>query len=166
MTPDVKVIEELCRGLSIPVRVMIRSTTMGFEANENILEAMIHSIEQIKLFPVEGFVTGLMKGGRIDLQAVTQIIEAAHPFPLTFHKAIDSSSDMKADIEWINQFPMVDTILTSGGADHVLDGVTRILEMKNIFRRNIMAAGKITPEQLPQIHKMIGLNWYHGQAIV
>ena len=47
-----------------------------------------------------------------------------------------------------------------------IDGVTGILEMKEMFRGNIMAAGKIIPEVLDVLHDQLGLQWYHGRAIL
>lgn len=166
MTPDLQLTKSLCDHLHIPIRVMVRSTEEGYEVDAHALQQMIESITVLKQLPLDGFVFGVMKDNRIDRDAMVSLLQHAYPFPVTFHKAIDMSADIVDDIEWLNQFPQVDTILTSGGAIKAVDGVRHILEMKDKFRGSIMAAGKITPEVLNVLHEQLGLQWYHGRAIL
>jgi copper homeostasis protein len=166
MTPDTPLVATLCKQLQIPVRVMIRSTAEGFEVNENQLQEMVQSIIELKSLPVEGFVVGIMRHGRVDRQAMMTMIHHAFPFPITFHKAIDQSNDLLGDIEWLNQFPQIDTLLTSGGAVSATAGIEKILLMKSVFKAHIMGAGKITPGDLPMLHDRLDLGWYHGRGVV
>jgi len=166
MTPDANVVNELCRHLAIPIRVMIRSTPTGFEVNEELLDEMIYSIERFKMLPIEGFVAGLLKNGLVDRDAMEVILRHVDPLPLTFHKAIDESETVMDDVAWMNGFPGIDNILTSGGAIHAIEGMDRILLMKSIFKGTIMAGGKIIPQQITSLHKKLGLEWYHGRGIV
>lgn len=166
MTPDATLTKSLCDHLHIPIRVMVRSTETGYEADASALQQMIASFNALKLLPLDGFVFGIMKGHRIDRYTMLTLLEHAFPFPVTFHKAIDLSSDRADDIGWLNQFPQIDTILTSGSAVRAIDGVTGVLELKDMFKGNIMAAGKITPEVLPVLHEKLQLRWYHGRAIL
>ena len=146
--------------------VMIRATETGYEADDLVLQKMIASIQQFKQIPIEGIVIGLLKNQRVDPKGMMLLIEAAFPLKITLHKAIDLSVDVDADIRWLNRFTQVDTILTSGGAIRAADGVQEILRMKSLFEGQIMAAGKITPDVLPSLHTQLGLQWYHGRAIV
>ncbi|HQW26318.1 MAG TPA: copper homeostasis protein CutC, partial [Saprospiraceae bacterium] len=130
MTPDAELTKSLSDQLHIPVRVMVRATEAGYEADALALQHMLESIHALKQLPLDGFVFGVMKDDRIDRDAMIRLLQHAYPFPVTFHKAIDVSTDIAADIEWLNQFPQIDTILTSGGAIKAIEGVTGILEMK------------------------------------
>ena len=145
---------------------MIRSTPIGFEADEESLKEMVNSIQQFKNLSIEGFVFGILKNNVIDRLQMDRLVIAADPFAVTFHKAIDLSVDLMNDILWLNQFPLIDTILTSGGALNAVDGTDQILMMKKTFNGNIMGAGKIIPEQLSSLHEKLGLDWYHGRNIV
>jgi copper homeostasis protein len=166
MTPDLELTRSLCDHLDIPIRVMVRATEEGYEADALALQHMIESLDVLKQLPLDGFVFGVMKDDRIDRDAMSILLQHAYPLPVTFHKAIDLSADIAADIEWLNQFPQIDTILTSGGAVRAVDGVHSILELKSMFKGNIMAAGKITPEVLDGVHDHLQLQWYHGRAIL
>jgi len=166
MTPDYDLVRDLCEQLIIPIRVMIRSTEEGFEADESDLQEMLESIDQFKTLPIDGFVIGVMNNNAIDREAMRQVIRHASPLPVTFHKALDESIQVMDDVRWLNEFKEIDTILTSGGAIHANDGAEKILEMKSIFRGTIMAGGKILPDQIRALHELLGLHWYHGRGIV
>jgi len=94
------------------------------------------------------------------------LLHHAYPFHVTFHKAIDMADDITGELEWLNQFVQVDTVLTSGSAIKAIDGIDRILEIKAIFKGHVMAAGKITAAILPALHAELQLQWYHGRSIV
>lgn len=165
MTPDIGLVKSILEKINIPVRIMIRETENGFEADDVTLQKMVSSIEQFKNLPIDGFVLGLLKDNRVDRESMDILLKHAAPFPITFHKAIDLSSEKWNDIAWMNDRDQIDTILTSGGADRAVDGLKEILKMKSQFKRSIMAGGKITEYQLPKVHRLLHLNWYHGKRI-
>ena len=166
MTPDLELVKSILEKINIPLRVMIRETETGFEADEETLQKMISSIDQFKQLPIDGFVVGVLKNDCVDRDGMEQILNHAAPFPITFHKAIDLSKTKWSDIEWLNEQTIIDTILTSGGAEKATDGIEEILKMKTSFRGNIMAGGKITHDHLPTLHEKLQLKWYHGRKIV
>ncbi|HUR32125.1 MAG TPA: copper homeostasis protein CutC [Saprospiraceae bacterium] len=166
MTPDFDLVSLILDKIKIPIRVMIRATAIGFEADQDILQKMISSINQFKELPIDGFVIGIIKNNSVDKNAMELVIQACNPFPITFHKAIDESNDKWNDILWINDHPLIDTILTSGNAEKAMDGVEEILKMKSVFQRDIVAGGKITNDQLVELHDKLKLKWYHGRGIV
>ena len=149
----------------MPVRVMLRETEIGFEADDIIINKMVDSILKLKELKIEGFVFGILKENKIDREAMSVLLKAVSPLPVTFHKAIDTSIQLIEDLNWINNYPLIDTILTSGGAEKAIDGIEEILKMKNIFRGEIMAAGKITADHVSSLHKQLQLKWYHGRNI-
>jgi len=166
MTPEFEMVDELCRQINIPVRILIRSTPIGFEASNETLNDMIDSIEQFKKLPIDGFVIGLLKNSVVDRTGMEKIFEHTFPLPTTFHKAIDESQTIFEDLEWMNHVDAIDTILTSGGAENAFLGIERILQMKSIFKKTIIAGGKILPQHLESLHSKLNLEWYHGRNIV
>ena len=166
MTPDLNLVSMILEKVKIPVRVMIRETETGFEADEEILSKMISSIHKFKTLTIDGFVIGILKNNVVDKNAMELLIKACDPYPITFHKAIDVSNDKWNDIIWMNDHPSIDTILTSGNAEKAMDGVEEICKMKSAFKKDIMAGGKITNDQFPELHDKLQLRWYHGKRIV
>jgi copper homeostasis protein len=166
MTPSIDLTSIIIEAVKTPIRVMIRETEAGFESDKHVLVKMELAIKEFKVLPVGGFVIGLLKNKRIDQDATRRLIEVCLPFPITIHKAIDQSADVMDDLVWLNQFPTVDTILTSGGKPTAREGIEEILKMKAVFKGNIMAAGKITNDQLSELHNSLSLPWYHGRNIL
>lgn len=166
MTPDIALVRDILHVTRVPVRIMIRETEAGYEAAEQDLQKMKAAILRLKTLPVEGFVLGLLKGNVLDREGMQLLIDSASPLKITVHKALDQSAAIEADIAWLNTFPNIDTILSSGGAARAADGMQMLLKMKSWFRGEVMAAGKITPDVLPALHAGLNLNWYHGRAIV
>ncbi len=166
MTPDTDLVQAVLDRVNIPVRIMVRETVSDFEADDRTMQRMIEAIERCKHFQVDGFVFGILKDQQLDRQGTQTLLEHTFPFRVTLHKALDQSYNWMADIGWLNGQDQVDTILTAGGAAKAMEGVDRIRLMDSVFRGDIMAAGKITPEQLPELHEQLGLRWYHGRAIV
>ena len=142
MTPGFALAKNVCEQVQIPIRIMIRETAVGFEADEETMSGMIESIEILKALNPDGFVFGVMKHHRINRDVMQVLLQHAYPKPVTLHKAMDQSYDLANDLGWLNQFPQIDTILTSGGAERALDGMERILWMKNIFKGKLMADRK------------------------
>lgn len=166
MTPEISLVSDVLAAVSIPVRIMIRETETGYEADDIDFEKMKNRIAEMYELPIDGFVFGILKNNRLDREIMTQLIKACGHHHITFHKALDESTDIADDIAWLNTCPTVDTILTSGSAVRALDGVEQILKMKGMFHGHVMAAGKILAGDLDDLHSRLGLNWYHGRAIV
>jgi copper homeostasis protein len=166
MTPDVDMVREIISQTGLPVRVMIRETENGYEADDVVLEKMIEAIQAFKKINIEGFVIGLMKEGKVDRGKMEILFAHVQPFPITFHKAIDTSVDLLDDLTWINEQKTIDTILTSGGMPTALEGIDHILRMKSLLGNRIMPGGRITHENVDELHRVLRLEWYHGRHIV
>jgi copper homeostasis protein len=168
LTPDLDLTRQLAEILQIPIRVMIRPRPGNFVFTNTEVEQMINSINQFKQLPIEGFVIGMLTpNSRPDLPNLKRLAQAALPFKMTFHKAIDECTNItEAVFDIINNVP-VDTILTSGGQPTAWEGRETLQKLVRITgkRVNIMPAGKITASNIDQLHQQIQAKWYHGRKI-
>ena len=166
MTPDYNTVTEVLNTVSIPVRLMLRETENGFEADNHVLQKMIASILQFNDLPIDGYVLGIVNDNTIDREKMLRLVDACGHHHITFHKAIDLTNDIESEIAFLNTCETIDTILTSGGAIRAADGIDMILKMKGMFQGHIMGAGKILKADVGDLHSQLKLNWYHGRAIV
>ncbi|CAG4966283.1 unnamed protein product [Parnassius apollo] len=97
-----KVIHKTCSQCSCPsllkkpkVNVMIRCRTgSDFCYTEEEMDTMLSDIEFYKTLHVDKFVFGALTADQeIDEQNCVKILQAAHPIPVTFHRAFDICSD-------------------------------------------------------------------------
>lgn len=166
LTPDIHLVREICQEISIPVRILIRRTPVGYAADAKTLKDMRTDLRAFHALPVEGYVFGILRDGRVDIPAMEALLGETDGRPCTFHKAIDVSSNLAEDLELLNALTGVDTVLTSGGATRAITGIKGIRQISSAFRREVMGAGKILPEDLGPLHDALQLKWYHGRAIV
>ena len=167
LTPDTELVKYVTTALTIPVMVMVRPRPGNFVYTHDELQQMLSSIELLKSYPVSGIVTGaLQENNEVDPGVTKQLVQAAHPLPVTFHKAIDLVPDMDQAIAQLKAAG-VRAILSSGQAATAHEGAARLKQM--IVRAGkeiqVICAGKITQNNLPELHRRIGASAYHGRKI-
>lgn len=166
LTPSLIEIENLINEIDIPIRVMIRPSNT-FYVNDQEIKIMIKSIYEFSQLPIQGIVFGMLnKHNRVDLNQVEKLISYSNNIPITFHKAIDYSSNILQDVAILNQFSQIDFILSSGGRETAWNGRHTLLDMNQVFNGQIIAAGSITNKNLQKHQNFLNLTAYHGKMIV
>ena len=114
---------------------------------------MLQQIRQAKAAGARGIVTGaLTPRGQVDVARTAELIAAARPLEMTFHRAIDVSASITAALETLIELG-VDRVLTSGGAKTAALGVETIgrLVMQSAGRIVILAGGGIDASNAARI---------------
>ncbi len=169
LTPPVKFIQTAISSLSIPIKVMIRPRGGNFIYTRNELSTMEGEIEQCKSIGVPEVVFGVLDHqNRINIDVTTRLAQLATPMKVTFHKAIDRSTQIIHSLEKLKSIKEVNSILTSGGYATAVEGKNVIKKMIQIAgdKLTIIPAGKITNQNLHEVHNTIGASEYHGRRIV
>ncbi|MFY0689735.1 MAG: hypothetical protein JXQ90_21370 [Cyclobacteriaceae bacterium] len=169
LTPEFTLAKSVISSVDIPVRLMIRTRAGNFNYNTLEIKEMIRQIDQLKPLKPDGFVLGaLTENCSIDIATTTSLVMACRPLPVTFHKAIDESPDLIVAIQDLMNINGISHILTSGGKATANEGAETIRNMLLISKNHftIIAAGKITADNLAAHVAMIGVNEYHGKKIV
>lgn len=173
LTPSEKTILEVLEKVKIPVKVMIRSRGGDFQYSKTEIKEMTDHVIRLKKLPISGFVFGAtikdeVKQIHLDMISIKIIAAAAMPLPVTIHKAIDLCTDPLSEIPALKTIPNVTTILSSGGKDTAIDGLKTLTAMHQIAlpEINIIAAGKITYQNLKHLHQKLNFAYYHGKKIV
>jgi copper homeostasis protein len=169
LTPDHQTIVSARQSLHIPIMVIIRPRPGDFVYSETELNTMARDILFCKNAGIEGVVLGcLTDEGGIDLAKAGYLASLALPMQVTFHKAIDETKSPLASLGQIMQIQGVTRVLTSGGAETAEEGQTVLKEMVKLAegKLNVIVAGKVTKDNLRQLHAAIGAKEYHGRRIV
>jgi len=169
ITPDFDLTKKLVAELSIPIMVMVRPRGGNFVYSDNELEQMKNSILTFKKIGVAGVVFGILNDDfTINLEQTKELTDLAKPLKVTFHKAIDRTSDLIQALDNLLTIKKIDKILTSGGQPTALEGKDILKEMivNAAGKITILSAGKITVDNLDLIHQEIGGLEYHGRKIV
>ena len=137
----------------IPVMVMIRPHAMGFVYSVADISIMEKDIETAITCGAHGVVLGaLTEQGVVDQKALERLLSHTQGKSVTFHKAIDQSSDPIASLKTIMSYP-IDRVLTSGRSGKIMDNMNALKKMVDIGRGKIaiLAGGGITIKNVSAI---------------
>ena len=169
LTPSHELVQRCVQGLSIPVVAMIRPRGGDFVYTEAELDQMECDIQRCQQAGVAGVVFGLLtENGEIDMHNTERLVRAATPLAVTFHKAIDSSTDIQASFMQLNTIHGITRVLTSGGQTTAWEGRDALKAMHALPGRRIeiVAAGKLLPDNRRQLADYTGIRELHGKNIV
>jgi copper homeostasis protein len=170
-TPDEAFIQAALTQLQIPIHVMIRPRGGDFVYSEAEFAEMEQAIDRCKALGVPGVVLGaLSKSGTLDLAHILALAARAKPEMLVVvHKCIDFTPDPAAAFDQLLEHDdLIDYVLTSGGKPTAKEGlpVLQYMIKQGRDRIKVMAAGKITKDNLNELSDALGAPAYHGRLIV
>lgn len=169
LTPSRELTAQCVYYLSIPVMAMVRPRGGNFVYSEAEITQMEAEIEFFKQSGVAGVVFGLLtKDDKIDIENTRRLAKLASPLQVTFHKAIDYTGDVLKSFQELNEIEGITRVLTSGGMDTAWNGREVLKQMQKLPNRkiNIIAAGKVVPENRTKIADFAEINELHGKKIV
>ncbi len=166
LTPERRIVEEVVRSVSIPVRVMLRENA-SMEAGAGEIEHLRLKAREVAELPIGGLVVGFAKDGGLDLDAMEAVLGAAPQVHVTMHRAFEHVTDPIAAIRQLKRFGQIDRILTSGGPGDWEERKRRLLEWQAVAAPEItMLVGiGLRPSILSEISQASnGFEFHVGRA--
>lgn len=163
LTPEIQLLRDCHTRLKIPVFVLVRPRAGDFVYSDEEHQTTIKHIQRSKNAGAQGIVTGELTGDRHVAEARTlELIEAARPLPVTFHRAFDECLELGAALEALIRVG-VTRVLTSGGARSAADGAERIgrLVTQAKGRIEILAGGGIDAGTVARLVQDTGVREIH-----
>ncbi|MEH7272305.1 copper homeostasis protein CutC [Neobacillus vireti] len=168
LTPSYGLIDKVVKSVRIPVNVMVRPHGQSFCYSEDDIAIMKNDIRMIQSLGVNGVVFGMLdKEGNVDFRQLEELLTEAGTMEVTFHRAIDSSSNIVENAEKLDRYNEITTILTSGGYGEWNSRIETLLNMKAVCRNtDILIGSGLSKENIREVHEQVGTNCYHfGTAI-
>ncbi|MES1220400.1 MAG: copper homeostasis protein CutC [Bacteroidota bacterium] len=125
---------------------------------------MLQDVKVCKELGCDGVVIGLLnKDGSIDIKRTSQLIEAAYPLGITFHRAFDRCRDPFEAMEQLISIGC-ERILTSGQKPSAPDAVDVIAELNKAAdeRIIIMPGSGVRKENIKMIAEKTGCTEFHS----
>lgn len=167
-TPSWEMVLEAKDRIKTELFVMIRPRGGDFCYSEEEFEQMKNDIVMYKRLGVQGYVFGILTSEHeVDAGRNKDLVEFAYPFPCTFHRAFDRTKDVFQSLETIIELGF-QTILTSGAADNVTEGINTLkaLVEKADGKITIMPGGGLRSSNITLIKNETKADFYHSSAIV
>jgi copper homeostasis protein len=168
ITPDSGAAELLVSSFTIDLFVMIRPRGGNFVYTESEYNQMKSDIITFKKIGVNGFVFGILnEDNTINIHQNKELVDLAHPLPCTFHRAFDEVTQPIQALEDVIQCGFI-TVLTSGQAPNVIDGVNQLARLVEAADKRIiiMPGGGLRAENIEFIQQKTQATFFHSSAII
>ncbi|MCC6372817.1 MAG: copper homeostasis protein CutC [Bacteroidia bacterium] len=167
ITPSFDVIQAVRNNISLPLHVIIRPREGNYVYTQNEIEQMCLDFEFCKKAGVDGIVFGILTAeNKVDEAACKELLKRAGNLPCTFHRAVDSCFDRVEALQTLVNLGFK-KVLTSGGADHVMEGLSEISHMQNKFGKliSIMPGGGLRATNLKKVITESNCTEFHSAAL-
>jgi len=169
ITPTHHLIRRAKEQLTLNIKVMIRPRGGDFLYTAAELDQMKADIRFCKAMHVYGVVFGVLTPKKtLDIPRIKTLADLAAPMQVTIHRAIDETIDILAAVRELSLLDNVHCILSSGQAATARDGADTLRKMIEIAgdRLTIIPAGKVTSQNIAELHNLVDSTIYHGTRIV
>ena len=166
LTPSRGLLELALETLHIPVHVIIRPRRGDFLYTEAEFQIMLRDIAAAKAAGAQGVVFGvLLADGGIDLARTAELVAAARPLSVTFHRAFDMCQQPLEALALLIELG-VERLLTSGQAQTAEAGAALIDELVGLAegRISVMPGAGINAENIRCIAAETGAREFHFSA--
>lgn len=147
------------------VHVLIRPRAGGFHYDDDELAVSVRDVRRAIEAGAAGVVIGALDAeGRLDIDAMTRLRDAAGGASVTLHRAIDMTADPVATLRTARELGLR-RVLTSGGASAAIDGIDtlRVLVAAAEGRIEVMAGSGVDAAGAPAL-AAVGVDAIHFSA--
>jgi len=162
-SPDAETLAACLSRVAIPLFVMVRPRGGDFHYSAAERAGMVEEIWQVKAAGAQGIVTGALRpDATVDETLTRELMAAAQPLPITFHRAFDSCDDVEETLETLIALG-VTRVLTSGRAPTAPEGAATIAQLVRLAagRIGILAGGGITGDNVAALVRTTGVREVH-----
>jgi len=167
VTPGGRLMETAREQLHIPIHVLIRPRPGDFVYSAREFRAIRQSIQTAQRLKLDAIVVGILdRNSRVDIVRTRELVELAHPLPVTFHRAFDRTDRSRDALEAVIQTG-ARRLLTSGGGPKATGGLANLARLVSEAgsRLIIMAGGGIAPANIPRVLRSTQVRELHGTLL-
>jgi len=165
-TPSYASIAIARERLRIPLFVLIRPRPGDFHYDALETELMLRDIANCRQLGCDGVVIGALDAdGTVDMPLCRELVAAAGPLGITFHRAFDAARDLPEALEQVVALGC-QRVLSSGGQAGAGQGsemLARLVAQAG-SRLSVMAGAGITPDNIAAIASATGCRELHASA--
>jgi len=165
-TPSYGTLAMARERLRVPLYVLIRPRGGDFLFDALERDTMLRDIELCVRLGCDGVVIGaLTQDGEVDVALCRELVAAARPLGVTFHRALDVARDPQAALDTAIALGC-ERVLTSGAHASAIEGADTIaaLVQRATGRIGVMAGAGITPDNVRDLVQRTGVREVHASA--
>lgn len=165
-TPSYGSIAVARERLRIPLFVLIRARPGDFHYGALEAEIMLRDIAHCRQLGCDGVVMGALDAdGNVDTPLCRELVSAAGPLQVTFHRAFDAARDLPAALEQVIAL-RCQRVLSSGGQASAEAGADTLaaLVVQSNARISVMAGAGLNPRNIAAVAARTGCRELHASA--
>lgn len=165
-TPSYGTLAMARERLRIPLYVLVRPRAGDFLYDALERDTMLRDIEMCVRLGCDGVVIGALDAdANVDREACRELIAAAGPLGVTFHRAVDATRDIEAALEDVIALGC-ERVLTSGAKAGAPDGADTIaaLVRRAAGRIAVMGGAGLAPGNAGAFVRHTGVHDVHASA--
>jgi copper homeostasis protein len=143
---------------------IIRPRGGDFLYSDAEFSVMLQDVEMCRQTGCDGVVIGmLLADGNIDIKRTAQLVEAAYPLGVTFHRAFDRCADSFKAVSQLIEIGC-ERILTSGQQPKAIDALSLITSLNQFAAGGIviMPGSGVNKDNVRQIADATGCSEFHA----
>ncbi len=167
LTPSEELLE-LASECGIVSRAMIRPKKSSFVYTSEDLKQMLSDIDKVRSYNIEGVVFGAtLLNGELDLDFLEKLVDHSIGLNKTLHRAVDAINETIESVETGIKLGF-DTILSSGGRENAIEGLSVLSEMhkRASGRIHIMPGSGINPHNANHFINKYHFEWIHSSCSI
>jgi copper homeostasis protein len=164
VTPGAELMRAARERVRLPIFAMIRPRGGGFLYSAAEYMRMLRAVDWAKECGMDGVVLGILLGdGTVDVQRTRELVKAAAPLPVTFHRAFDETADLGRALRDVIATGAV-RVLTSGGKASAEEGAAVLAELVEAAgeRIKLMPGGGINSRNLERVVRQTRASEFHS----
>jgi copper homeostasis protein len=167
VTPSADLMKAIRAQLRIPIHVLIRPREGDFFYSAREFSTMRRQIQNAKDLNMDGIVLGVLdQDSQVDIARTRELVEFAHPLPVTFHRAFDETRCSQKSLEAVIHTG-ASRLLTSGCSPNAIKGLSTLTELVRQAegRLSVMPGSGITPSNVVQVVRTTAAREIHGSML-
>ncbi len=130
LTPPTQLVEDILGRTPLTARVMLRldvefPTDFALRSRAQLDDLKSHA-RALSGLGIDGLLTGYSRNGKLDLETLREIINAAPTTHYTVHNVIEFTDDPLAALRSLSSFPQVDRAMVPCGSGTLAERMRRI----------------------------------------